>query len=154
MRRIIINITYDETFIFAEDHANMKEECIQACQNLSPEIKDIMIKLISLNIPSLATVKKDKENIIKLKIELENIQNKLKIVNDSYMSYQKVISAREHFSQDEFNELCSLFAGQSIENNSIERYKYWSAAYNMSPTNSIRQQVSKIARNKYMEQLK
>jgi hypothetical protein len=70
------------------------------------------------------------------------------------MSYQKVISAREHFSQDEFNELCSLFAGQSIENNSIERYKYWSAAYNMSPTNSIRQQVSKIARNKYMEQLK
>lgn len=154
MRRIIINITYDETFIFAEDHANMKEECIQACQNLSPEIKDIMIKLISLNIPSLATVKKDKENIIKLKIELENIQNELKIVNDSYMSYQKVISAREHFSQDEFNELCSLFAGQSIENNSIERYKYWSAAYNMSPTNSIRQQVSKIARNKYMEQLK
>jgi len=154
IRRIITNITYDESYIFAEDYASMKEECMQACQNLSPRIKDIMIKLVSLNIPSLSTIRKDKENLTKLKIELETIQNEIKIVNESYMSYQKVIASREHFSQDEFNELCSLFAGQTIDNNSIERYKYWSATYNMSPTNSIRQQVSKIAKNKYMERLK
>lgn len=154
MRRIITNITYDESYVFAEDYANMKEECIQACQNLSPQIKEMLIKLITSHIPSPSIVKKNKENIIKLRIELEEMQNELKIVNDSYLSYQKVIQSRQNFSQDEFEELCSLLSGQSRGRNAKERSKYWTAVYNMAPVNSIRQQVAKITKNIYQQMIK
>ena len=154
VRRIIADITYDESFIFAEDNALMKDECMEACQNLPEKIRNVMCRIISSNMPSLSDVKRDKEILAGLKNELESIKAELKVVNESYMAYQKIVAAREFFNEKEFKELLSLFAGQSIVFDCIERYKHWAAVYNMSPANSLRQQVAKNAKEKYMLMIK
>ena len=52
LRSIINDIMYDESFVFAEDYAKMKEECISSCQNLPSRTRNIVIDLIKTNIPS------------------------------------------------------------------------------------------------------
>ena len=69
------------------------------------------------------------------------------------MTYQKVTSNKEQFTNDEFDELCSLFAGKVINIDYRYRYKYWSSVYNMSVPNSIRQLAAKNAKNIYVEYL-
>lgn len=151
VRRIMTDIFYDELYLFAEDNAKMKDECIKACDNMPQNIKNILLRLINNNIPSIESVQKEKYRLDSLKIRLEQIQNELKMINDSFMSYQRVIASRSYFSNDEFTELCILFAGQEVKINAVERYKYWTAVFNMSPANSMRQQVANIARQKYID---
>lgn len=153
-KRIINSITYDEKYVFAEDNAMLKEECLDACKMLSPKVKSIFCKLVNENIPSLDQVKKEKDRLLELKKKLEFLQHELRIVNDSYMTYQKVILSKEQFSDIEFDELCNLFSDKPINANIAERYKYWKGISNLSPVNSIRQQAALIAQNKYIEYLK
>lgn len=154
LRRIMSSIMYDEKYVFAEDHALMKNECLNACKTVSPKVKDILTKLVNENIPSIEHIRREKERFQNLKIELESLQHELRIVNDSYMTYQKVISSKDQFSQTEFDELCSLFSGQPVEGNISAKYKYWKGVSNMAAINSVRQQAALIAQNKYIQLIK
>ncbi len=154
LRGIINSIIYDTSFALSEDYAKMKNECISACQSLPTRVRDIVIDLITSNIPSLEQVQKDKNRILCLKGQIEGIQAELRLANDKYIMYMKLVDAKEQFSQTEFAELCSLFSGQSIHDNPHSRYKYWSAVYNMSSTNSIRQNAAMLAKRMYSNLLK
>lgn len=154
VRRIINSIIYDEKYVFAEDNAIIKEECINACKNLSPKISNVLINLINENMPTINQIRNEKEMIQRLRVDIETIQNQLKSVNDSYMTYQKVIANQEQFSKQEFEELCSLFSDQNIQTDCILRYKYWKGVSNMAAINSIRQLAAQVAQSKYVQLIK
>lgn len=65
--------------------------------------------------PTINQIRNEKEMIQRLRVDIETIQNQLKSVNDSYMTYQKVIANQEQFSKQEFEELCSLFQGKTYK---------------------------------------
>lgn len=148
---IINNIKYDESFVFSEDYAKMKDECISSCQCLPSQTRSMIIDLIRKNVPSLEQVKKDENCILRLKEKIENIQNELQIANKKYMMYLKLVDGKDQFSQTEFAELCSLFSGQAIEGNPRDRCKYWSSVSNMSSPNSIRQSAAMLAKKMYSD---
>ncbi len=154
LRGIINNIIYDETFALSEDYAKMKDECINSCQCLPARTRNMVIDLIKSNVPSIEQVQKDKNHILCLKGKIEKIQAELRLANDKYMMYMKIVDAKEQFSQAEFTELCSLFSGQTTDGNPRNKYKYWSSIYNMSSTNSIRQNAAMLAKRMYSELLK
>ena len=154
LRCIINSIIYDESFVFSEDYAKMKDECISSCQCLPTRIRNMVIDLIKTNIPSLEQVQKNKKRVLCLKEKIENIQAEFRTVNEKYMMYLKLVDAKEQFSKTEFAELCSLFSGQITDGNPRNKYKYWSAVYNMSPANSIRQNAAMLAKKMYSELLK
>lgn len=154
LRGIINSIIYDESFALSEDYAKMKDECINSCQCLPARTRNMVIDLIKSNIPSIEQVQKDKNRILCLKGKIEKIQAELRLANDKYMMYMKIVDAKEQFSQAEFTELCSLFSGQTTDSNPRNRYKYWSSIYNMSSTNSIRQNAAMLAKRMYSELLK
>lgn len=154
LRCIINNIIYDESFVFSEDYAKMKDECISSCQCLPSKTRSMIIDLIRKNVPSLEQVEKDKKSILCLKGKIENIQAELRIANEKYMMYLKLVDGKEQFSQIEFAELSSLFSGQAVEGNPRNRYKYWSSVYNISLPNSIRQSAAMLAKKMYSDLLK
>lgn len=151
LRRIINNIVFDESFVYAEEKAQMKEVCINECQILSPNTRDFLIGLLKENIPSLQQVKTQKEAIYELRKQLEQISERLRLVNHSYMAYQKVTTSKELFSNTEFDELCILFSGQKVSLDPHLRYKYWTSVLNTSLANSVRQYVANVARGRYSE---
>ncbi len=149
--RIITNITYDEAFVLAEERAALKDLCISACQQLPTHVKETIVGLITTHMPSFEKIKQGKEKLHNLKIRLQTIQRELRLVEDYYMAYQKVVASKEQFNKKEFDELCVLFSGQELQKNACERYRYWAAVQNMSPANSVRQLVAKVAKNRYMQ---
>lgn len=154
LRCIINNILYDESFVFSEDYAKMKDECISSCQCLPSKTRGMIIDIIKKNIPSLERVHNDKKRILCLKGRIENIQAELRIANEKYIMYLKIVDAREQFSPPEFAELSSLFSDQSTDGDPRIKYKYWSSVYNMSLPNSIRQSAAMIAKKMYSNLLK
>lgn len=154
LRSIINDIMYDESFVFAEDYAKMKEECISSCQNLPSRTRNMVIDLIKTNIPSLEQVQNDKKRLLYIKGKIERIQAELRTANEKYLMYLKLVDAKDQFSQVEFAELCSLFSGQAVDGEPHKRYKYWSSICNMSLANSIRQNAAILAKRIYSELLK
>ena len=150
VRRIVNNIIFDESFVYAEDRSKMKELCISECQNLSPEVKEYMIELIKKHIPSLQHIKEQQKAILDLKNQLEKISEQLSLANDSYLAFQKIIGSKKDFSNSEFDELCILFSGQIISFDPRQKYKYWTSVLNTSSANSVRQYAAKVARRKYL----
>lgn len=154
LRCIINDIMYDESFVFSEDYAKMKDECIRACQNLPSSVRNVVVGLVKSNIPSLEKVRDDKKRILCLKAKIEQMQTELRLSNEKFMMYMKVVDAREQFSNVEFSELCALFSGQATNCEPRKGYKYWSSVYNMSLANSIRQKTAMLAKRIYSELLK
>ena len=154
LRCIINNILYDESFVFSEDYAKMKEECINSCQCLPSKTRGMVVDLIRKNIPSLEQVHNEKNRILRLKGKIENIQAELSIANEQYIMYLKLVDAKNQFSQTEFAELSSLFSGQTTDGDPRIKYKYWSSVYNMSLPNSIRQSAAILAKKMYSILLK
>lgn len=150
LRRIVNNIIFDESFVYAEDRSKMKGLCIGECQNLSPEVKEYMIELIEKHIPSLQHIKEQQKAILDLKNQLEKISEQFSLANDSYLAFQKIIGSKADFSNSEFDELCILFSGQKISFNPRQKYKYWTSVLNTSSANSVRQYAAKVARKKYL----
>lgn len=154
LRRIINNIIFDESYVYAEERAQMKGSCINECQKLSPDVRSFVIDLIEEHIPSVQQVKAQHDDIFRLKNCLEQISERLRIVNDYFMTYQKVVACKEQFSSSEFDELCALFSGQDVVSDLRLRYKYWTSVLNTSTPNSIRYFAANVARSRYLEFLK
>lgn len=154
LRRILNNIIFDESYVYAEDRAQMKGLCIDECKNLSPSIRNFVIGLIEEHVPSLQQVKAQHDEVSRLKNSLEKISDRLHLVNDYFMAYQKVVASKEQFSSSEFDELCALFSGQNTASDLRLKYKYWTSVLNTSIPNSIRHFVANVARNRYLEFLK
>ena len=153
LRRIITEIQYDDAYIFMEDRANMKDQCIKECQKLPQRHKELLIHLIQSHIPSLEKCVKDKNRVADFKYKIEKMQAALSLMNDKFILYRKIVAAKEQFSQAEFDELSSLFSDQSVGENPRARYKYWAAVANSSMANSLRQNAAKSAKKIYAESL-
>ena len=154
LRSVINDIMYDESFVFSEDYARMKDECISSCQTLPASVRDVVVDLVKSHIPSLEQVRSDKERILRLKAKIETLQVELRTANEKFLMYLKIVDAREQFSSAEFSELCALFSGQTTDCDPRRGYKYWSSVYNMSLANSVRQKTAMLAKRIYSELLK
>lgn len=154
MRSIINGIAYDDSFVFLQDKAKMKDECIRTCDCLPINIRQIVVELIKAHIPSVETAASEQERIFTLKKKVDNLQQKLSLANEKFIMYQKLVDTKEQVTNEEYKELCSLFSDQPTDCNPRLRYKYWSSVYNMSPVNSIRQNAAKLARKLYSELIK
>lgn len=154
LRCIINSIIYDESFVYSEEYAMMKDECISSCQQLPTNTRNMVIDLIRTHIPSVEQVQNSKKRIFCLKSKIENTQAELRMANEKYIMYLKIVDAKQQFSQTEFTELCALFSGQYTSGNLREKYKYWASVYNMSSANSVRQKAAMLAKKMCSELLK
>lgn len=154
LRAIINGIAYDESFVFLQDKAKMKDECIRTCDSLPVNIRKIVIDLIKNHIPSVENAAREHERIFTLKKKVDDLQVKLSLANEKFIMFQKLVDTKEQLTNEEYKELCSLFSDQPTDCNPRLRYKYWSSVYNMSPVNSVRQNAAKLARKLYSELIK
>lgn len=149
LKRIITTIMYDETYFEAEYLAKNKDRFIQESRSLSAEAAKVIGGLIQKYIPSEKDIIRQKSNIEQVKDRIEQLQGKLSTINDCYLAYEKMTQAKDQFTESEINELSTLFSGKAITVDPIQRFKYWSAMYNCSEPNSIRQIVARAARAQY-----
>lgn len=149
LKRIVTLITYDEAYFETEYLAKNKERFMQECKALSPETAKILSNLIKQYIPSEDYFNNQKVNLYKIKDKIEQLQAALSTINDCYIAFEKLNQSKDQFTESEITELGLLFSGKAISSDPMQRLKYWSAMYNCSEPNSIRQVVSRAARNKY-----
>jgi hypothetical protein len=149
LKRIVTSITYDEAYFETEYLARNKERFMQECKALAPETANILGKLIRQYIPSEEHFNKQKINLHNIKDKIEQLHAALSTINDCYIAFEKLNQAKDQFTESEIMELGALFSGKNISLDPMQRFKYWSAIYNCCEPNSIRQVVSRAAKNKY-----
>lgn len=149
LKRILLNIQYDEQFVYAEQFSASKTECFRLLSSFPEPAKQIIKDSIEKNIPSSSDVENFKSVFFKHKQNIEHLLSELQLINSSFLAFQKIYESRQCFNDDEIVELSALFSGQEISYEPISRYKYWSLIYNASPANSIRQIAAGLAKNKY-----
>lgn len=149
LKCIMTEIQYDDFFMEAEHDAKIKGYCLAQCNHLDNSVKEIVYKLINKHIPSIEEIYEVKNTIISFKDEIDTLNEELAVINDCYLAFQKVISAKDQFFNSEISELNILFSGKEIDLNPAQRQKYWSAVYNCSAPNSVRQIVADVAKTQY-----
>lgn len=149
MMRILSEIQYSPYFNELEYTAKIKRPCLANCSKLDEPYRSVVIKLIEQNIPDMDSVQSIQEEIVSFKRRAEDLQFEMADINDCYLAYQKMLSARSQFSENEFVELTDLLNRKEISCNCRQRQNYWSAVFNMSAPNSIRQVVAGVAKRRY-----
>lgn len=149
LMRILSEIQYSSYFNEIEYAVKIKQPCIANCSRLDEPYKTMVIDLIDRNIPDMDSILQMKEKILSIKHRIEDLQSEMADINDCYLAYQKTLSARNQFSENEFDELTDLLNGKVINCDCRQRQSYWSAIFNMSAPNSIRQIVAGIAKKRY-----
>lgn len=149
LMRILSEIQYSSYFNEIEYAVKIKQPCIANCSRLDEPYKTMVIDLIDRNIPDMDSILQMKEKILSIKHRIEDLQSEMADLNDCYMAYQKALSARTQFSENEFSELTDLLNGKVTSCDCRHRQSYWSAIFNMSAPNSIRQIVAGVAKRRY-----
>ena len=153
MQRIISDIQYSQSFVFAENRARLKDGCLKECDNIAEPFRDIIVNLVKENIPSMNDVHILQQNFFSFKKKVESLQQSIISINDFFYAYKKISDERELFNDKEYEELSSIFSGQGNNLDYMSRYKYWSVIYNLSAPNSLKQTTAKLARDYYSNKL-
>lgn len=152
MKRILVQMLYDDYFISAESIALKKQQCIDACAILPLEYKNMVISIIQNNVDDIDNIHQTKYKIQTYIANIEQVQDELNVTNSDFLSYQQLVSNKQLFTEKEFSELSSLFSGKGIDTSTaISRYKYWSAVANMSIPNSVKQVIAETAKQTYSQ---
>lgn len=150
IKQLLVQIQYSDYFLYAEEKAYKKQKCIEACTAIPPEYRDMVINILSTHIEDISLVRTHKQKIHSFIAQIEDLQDKLNIVNADYLTYQKLLMNRQCFSDAEISELTALFAGKDVDGTFINnRCRYCSAIANLTPPNSIKQFVAEAAKRKY-----
>lgn len=153
LQRIISDIQYSQSFVFAENRARLKDGCLKECDNIAEPFRDIIVNLVKENIPSMNDVHILQQNFFSFKKKVESLQQSIISINDFFYAYKKISDERELFNDKEYEELSSIFSGQGNNLDYMSRYKYWSVIYNLSAPNSLKQTTAKLARDYYSNKL-
>lgn len=149
LRRVINDILYDSKLLKAEQYGKNRLNIIRACETLSEPYRTTLINIVNEYVETEEVVQKIKASFQLKKNEVDDLLLQLRDINNSYMAYQKLLASKHDFSKEEISELSTLFSGQRVIFDYRDRQKYWSRVTNSSPSNSIRQQIAKIAKTKY-----
>lgn len=146
---ILAEIQFGDYFLYAENDASLKEQCLRECESLSKPCRDVVNHLVHQHVADLAEVYKMKDKIISYRHRVEVLQASLSEINNRYLSLQMVLANKTHFSDAEFLELNNLFAGRETALDVFARQRYWAGICNMSAPNSVRQRVANAAKKCY-----
>lgn len=149
LMNIISEIEFSSYFNESEYNARIKQQCISNCSRLDEPYKSIVIELIEKHVDDIETIQKAKENLLSFKRRVEKLQSEMADINNCYIAYQKVLSTKTQFSEEEFEELTSLLNAKNCVYDCVKRQSYWSAIANTSAPNSVRQIVANVARKRY-----
>lgn len=149
INKLLKEIQYSEYYVSAEIYARYKNTCLIEVEKLSSNVKQIVQSLIYNYLPSEDEVRKLQDKILTFKHGIEELQEQLSLLNKSYLAYQKIINDSSSFSQSELEELRILLTGQDIIFDCQKRQQYWTAVYNCSAPNSIKQYAASVARTMY-----
>lgn len=149
LMRILSEIQFSDYFNESEYNAKIKQQCVSNCSRLDEPYRSAMLNLIEQHVEDYESIQKAKKNLLSFKRKVEDLQAEMADINNCYIAYQKVLYARNQFSEDEFTELTSLLNAKDINNDYRQRQVYWSAVVNSSAPNSIRQIVAGVAKKRY-----
>lgn len=154
INKLLKDIQYSEYYLSIDIFAREKDTCMLETEKLSSNVKQIVQSLIRNYIPGKEDVILLKNRIATFKANIEELQEQLSLINKSYLAYQKIISSPSSFSQSELEELRALLTGQEISFDCQQRQRYWTAVYNCSAPNSIKQFAASVARAMYNDKLR
>lgn len=153
LQRIFSDIQYSQSFVFAENRAQLKDDCIKECEKVAEPFRDIIVNLVKEDIPSINDVHILQQKFFSFKKKVESLQQSIISINDFFYAYKKISDERELFNDKEYEELSTIFSGQGNNLDYMSRYKYWSVIYNSSAPNSLKQNTAKLAREYYSKKL-
>ncbi len=153
LKSMVSSITYSRSFIEKQEYASLKDSCIKSCKTLPSNIGSILHKLIEDHIPSIEEATSIKYNLSRIKDSIDELKLHLNTLNDSIIIFQRIKADKDQFSDDEIAELERLLSGQEMDVDILSRLKYWSAVYNSSKPNSLRQNAAIQAKNIYQKKL-
>lgn len=154
INKLLKEIQYSEYYLSMDISAREKDICMLETEKLPSGVKQIVQSLIRNYIPEKEDVVLFKNKIVTFKTNIEKLQEQLSLINKSYLAYQKIIGSPSSFSQSELEELRVLLTGQEISLDCQQRQKYWSAVYNCSAPNSIKQFAASVAKAMYNNKLR
>lgn len=154
LMHILSEIQFSSYFNESEYNARIKFQCIANCAKLDEPYKSVVIGLIERHIDNIESIQKTKEKVLSFKCRVEDLQAEMAEIDDCYIAFQKVLSARNQFSETEFEELTFLLNAKEINYDYRQRQTYWSAVANTSSPNSVRQIVASIAKKRYNKLIK
>lgn len=149
IRKILISISYNPSLLLARQYAKNKKVLLEICKNIEPPYSQMLFDIVNSNVDSPEVVMDAQKMIEEKREQVDCLLSELANVNNSYLAYQKLLSHKEEFYPIEIEELRNLFSGQAIHVDPIKRQRYWSSVANSAIHNSNRQNVAKIAKNKY-----
>lgn len=152
--KLLREIQYSEYYLSADLFAREKNNCKREISTLSSSVKCILDSLIDTYMPTEENVLELKNRMKVFKANIEELQGQMSLLNDSYIAYQKIVSERQAFTHDEMNELCNLLTGKDVNMDYVQRQRYWSAVYNCSAPNSVKQYAASVAKMMYNEKAK
>ena len=151
LTRILSEIQYSSYLNESEYAAKIKQQCISNCSKLDEPYKTVVTDILERYIPDIDSIKHTQEKILSYKHKIEELQAEMEDINNCYIAYQKLFSARNQFSENEFNELTNLLNEKEMIFDCRERQRYWTAVVNTSPPNSIRQIIADVAKKRYIK---
>lgn len=154
LKSLVSSITYSRSFLESQELSLLKDSCLESCKSLPPKVRDLIERLVDQHIPSPKEVKQTAIRLSKLKNSIDEIKISLTNINNSIVVFQRIKAEKSQFSDDEISELGRLLSGQDMEIDILNRLKYWSAVYNSSKPNSLRQNAAATAKSIYQKKLK
>lgn len=152
--KLLREIQYSEYYLSVDLFAKEKNNCKREISTLSSSIRHILNSLIDTYMPNEESVVELKNRMKVFKADIEELQGQMSLLKDSYIAYQKIVSERQAFTHDELNELRNLLTGREVDMDCVQRQRYWSAVYNCSAPNSIKQYAASVAKMMYNEKSK
>lgn len=153
IRAMLSSITYSKYFLDSNENARLKDACVTACETLQPDVRAVLTGLVDKYIPSVEEVERMERNVLAFRRKVKDIRQQLHDLNASYVMYQRIMADSRQFTRSEITELEILLTGRPHDCDGQTRLRYWTAVYNSSKPNSIKQQAASLAKNMYQKKV-
>jgi hypothetical protein len=133
-----------------KEESALKDQCLEACANLSPEISALMKKIIEKHLKSALYIQDVEKELMVIKEKIRIIKLMTGRINDDFYCLQLLNDNRKKFRQDEMEELTELFAYNTSKQRNESRRAYWQDISSRSMSEEKRM-IAERASHKYDE---
>lgn len=151
VKKMLLDLCYDEVFLSMEEASDIREKCRSECLKIDKAYRKIFEELIEKYLPTTLSLKESKKQIDDFIIEVESMLEELKEENDNYTALQLMNMNSHLFKEEEIQELNQVIVGKIVEREAVARLKYWSYVSVSSAPNSVRQIVALCAKRNYLK---
>jgi GTPase SAR1 family protein len=132
------------------EEANIKERCLDECNNLSSAVSIILKRMIEEHMKSTQYIKDTENKLLKIKEQVLRIKQITERINNDFYCLQLLSDNKGIFKSDEFEELSELFLYKSKAIKYDDRRSYWQDV-SFRSISEIKQTIAERAYQKYDE---